>query len=76
LEQLSWVVPSRWAYAIGGATMDVGRLPHPVNDPLWHHDATTWIADVLLGCALTLLLVGVTGVLLRRHDPPRRRTAG
>jgi ABC-type multidrug transport system ATPase subunit/pSer/pThr/pTyr-binding forkhead associated (FHA) protein len=76
LEQLSWVVPSRWAYAIGGATMDAGRLPPPVNDPLWHHDPTTWIADLLLGCALTLLLVGVTGVLLRRHDPPRRRTAG
>ncbi|MCW2718711.1 ATP-binding cassette domain-containing protein, partial [Pseudonocardia sp.] len=36
LEQLAWLMPARWGYALGGATIDVGRIPLTTDDPLWH----------------------------------------
>jgi hypothetical protein len=44
------------------------------DNPLWHHDAFTWIADGLALATLTVILVIVTGLLVRRLDPQRART--
>jgi hypothetical protein len=73
LEQLSWAVPSRWAYAMGAVTMDL-RVTQPLtDDPLWRHSATTWLADALVLGGMVLLLIVVVGMVLRRHEPRRRR---
>jgi ABC-type multidrug transport system ATPase subunit len=76
LEQVAWLMPSRWAIGAAGATLDLGHLMPPWDqakpdnlDPLWEHSASQWGFDmaILLGIAL------VCGVLvlrlLRRHEP-------
>jgi hypothetical protein len=53
LAQLSWIVPSRWGYAMGASTANVRALvPSAAQDALWAHDATTWIRSVLVLAAL------------------------
>ena len=73
LEQLSWAVPSRWAYAMGAVTMDLRVTQPSTDDPLWRHSATTWLADVLVLGGMVLLLVVLVGMVLGRHEPRRRR---
>ncbi|MGR6963350.1 FHA domain-containing protein [Geodermatophilus sp. URMC 61] len=73
LEQLSWAVPSRWAYAMGAVTMDLRVTQPTTDDPLWRHSATTWLADALVLGGMVLLLVVLVGIVLRRHEPRRRR---
>lgn len=76
LEQFAWLMPSRWAIAGAGSTIDLAHLMPPWDpespgdlDPLWDHSVAQW------GFNLTvLLLIGVLcGVavarLLRRHEP-------
>jgi energy-coupling factor transporter ATP-binding protein EcfA2 len=75
LEQVSWAVPTRWAYAMGASTGDFSKLPPSSTDWLWRHDATSWIVDLCALDVLTLVLIGVTALLLRRLDPRRRPTA-
>jgi ABC-type transport system involved in multi-copper enzyme maturation permease subunit len=74
LDQLSWLVPSRWAYAMGAITM---KLPtaNQHDDLLWRHSRTTWVADVIVLAGLSLILVILVGVGMRRHEPRRRRSA-
>jgi len=72
LEQLSWLVPTRWAYAMSAATVDLNRLPTSKVNSSWNHTVETWtIATFALG-AIGLALILVTAVLLRRRDPNRR----
>jgi ABC-type multidrug transport system ATPase subunit len=76
LAQVSWAVPTRWAYAMAASTGDFSKLPPTRTDWLWRHDATSWIVDAAALGALTLVLIGVTALLLRRLDPHRRKPAG
>jgi hypothetical protein len=71
LEQLSWLVPAQWAYAMGIST---ANLSLPATSALWRHDPLIWIADASALAALAITLVIVTGLLLRRIDPQRVRT--
>ncbi|MFE3603760.1 FHA domain-containing protein [Streptomyces sp. NPDC059096] len=76
LEQLAWLMPSRWAIAGAGTTLDLSHLmaPWDVNDPtnldpLWEHAAGQWVMNISV-----LLLIGVAcgfavARLLRRHEP-------
>ncbi|WP_250550580.1 ATP-binding cassette domain-containing protein [Pseudonocardia sp. H11422] len=75
LEQLAWAVPARWAYGMGTVTIDQVRVPTSDTDPLLRHEPVTLVADALVLGGLTLLLVVLVGLLLRRFDPPRRRPA-
>ena len=53
LAQLSWIVPSRWGYAMGASTANVRALvPSATQDALWVHDGPTWIRSVLVLAAL------------------------
>ncbi|MGW7430519.1 FHA domain-containing protein [Streptomyces sp. NPDC054861] len=76
LEQFAWLMPSRWAIAAAGSTLDLAHLmppwdhKNPTNlDPLWDHTVGQW------GFNLTvLLLIGIAcgfavARLLRRHEP-------
>ncbi|MET7620615.1 FHA domain-containing protein [Streptomyces sp. NPDC005408] len=76
LEQFAWLMPSRWAIAGAGATLDLSHLMPPWDpnkptdlDPLWEHSAGQWGMNITV-----LLVIGVIcGVavarLLRRHEP-------
>lgn len=76
LEQFAWLMPSRWAIAATGATLDLGHLMPPWDqknpdnlDPLWEHTAGQWGLNVTI-----LLLIGIAcgfavARLLRRHEP-------
>lgn len=67
LEQLSWFVPARWAFAMAAATINLNSPGS--SDPLWDHTASVWLQDGLMLAVLTISLLGVTGLLLKRLDP-------
>jgi len=73
LEQLAWLVPSRWAFAMGAVTADLNLTARDGPDPLWTHDAAHYLLGAGVLAGMGLLLVIVTGVVLRRLDPVRRR---
>jgi ABC transport system ATP-binding/permease protein len=72
LEQLAWLVPSRWAFAMGASTADMNVL-RAEPDPLWEHEAARYVLAVLVLVTLVGVLVGLTALLLRRLDPVRAR---
>ncbi|MEV7091100.1 FHA domain-containing protein [Streptomyces sp. NPDC093085] len=76
LEQVAWLMPSRWAIAGAGTTLDLAHLMAPWDmkdptnlDPLWTHSAGQWFMNITV-----LLVIGVAcgfavARLLRRHEP-------
>ncbi|MGI5125324.1 FHA domain-containing protein [Pseudonocardia sp. CA-107938] len=76
LGQLSWLIPARWGFAMGASTMAIPTgpefVPYSDNDPLWDHDAETWLFDLAALGAVAVLFVVLTGLLLRRLEPRRR----
>ena len=50
LEQIAWLSPSRWGFAAPASTADLTRIMPPVPgtkpDPLWLHNAHTWLKDM------------------------------
>ncbi|WP_418955443.1 FHA domain-containing protein [Streptomyces tritici] len=71
VEQLAWLVPSRWAFAAMGATIDIGKVApnEKTTDPLMDHTAAAWLFDMGMLVALCLVLGFVVARLLRRHEP-------
>ncbi|MCC9312415.1 ATP-binding cassette domain-containing protein [Kitasatospora sp. RB6PN24] len=78
LEQLSWLVPSRWAMAAMAATVDL-RTIAPGNslaaDPLFRHSAGVWLLSAGMLLVLSLAYGLLVYWLLRRIEPAvmRRR---
>ncbi|WP_219471833.1 FHA domain-containing protein [Nonomuraea rhizosphaerae] len=72
MEQLSWLVPARWALAALAGTLDVGQLiPHISDppDPLWKQDFGTWILDMGVLALLAVVCSFLVARMLRRHEP-------
>ncbi|WP_369142510.1 FHA domain-containing protein [Streptomyces sp. R44] len=71
LEQLAWLVPSRWAFAAMGATIDIGKIApsEKTADPLMRHTAEAWLFDMGMMVVLCLVLGLMVARLLRRHEP-------
>ncbi|MFE0644435.1 FHA domain-containing protein [Streptomyces sp. NPDC058877] len=71
LEQLAWLVPSRWAFAAMGATIDIGTTApsEKTADPLMQHTAGAWLVDMGVLVVLCLVLGLIVARLLRRHEP-------
>ncbi|WP_328946487.1 FHA domain-containing protein [Streptomyces sp. NBC_00250] len=71
LEQLAWLVPSRWAFAAMGATIDIGQVApsDKTADPLMEHTAAAWLFDMGMMVVLCLVLGLLVARLLRRHEP-------
>ncbi|MER7171141.1 ABC transporter ATP-binding protein/permease [Streptomyces mesophilus] len=74
VNQLSFLMPSRWAVAASGSTLDLNTLfPNEddptLKDPLWEPETATWLLD--MGCliAIGVVLGFVVARLLRRHEP-------
>ncbi|MEU2544252.1 FHA domain-containing protein [Streptomyces roseolus] len=71
LEQLAWLVPSRWAFAAMGATIDIGAVApsEKTTDPLMDHTAAAWLFDMGMLVVLCVVLGVAVSRLLRRHEP-------
>ncbi|MCS0637237.1 FHA domain-containing protein [Streptomyces sp. LP05-1] len=76
LEQFAWLMPSRWAIAGAGATLDLAHLMPPWDpknptdlDPLWKHTAGQWGLNVGVLLFLGVLCGFAVARLLRRHEP-------
>ncbi|BCJ74051.1 hypothetical protein CS0771_35950 [Catellatospora sp. IY07-71] len=72
MEIISWIFPTRWGFAAGAATIDMGAmLPKSYQDPLWGHTAENWIKYMVLMGVQMVVLIGLTRLALRRHEPGR-----
>ncbi|OLZ73609.1 ABC transporter ATP-binding protein [Streptomyces sp. IMTB 2501] len=71
LEQLSWLVPSRWALGAMAGTVGLPRIvPGELTaDPLFRHSAGVWLLDLGMLVVLCVLDGFAVARLLRRHEP-------
>ncbi|MEV6959933.1 FHA domain-containing protein [Streptomyces sp. NPDC051207] len=71
LEQLSWLVPSRWALGAMAGTVELARIvPGELTaDPLFRHSAGMWLLNVGMLLVLSAVLAFLVSRLLRRHEP-------
>ncbi|MER6455506.1 MULTISPECIES: ABC transporter ATP-binding protein/permease [unclassified Streptomyces] len=79
LEQLSWLVPSRWALGAMAGTVGLSRkVPGDLTaDPLFRHSTGVWLLDLGMLLVLSALYGFAVARLLRRHEPAvmRKRAA-
>lgn len=74
LEQLSWFLPSRWAYAAAAVTTNLRDIQLvEVKDDLWQHDAQHWLAAMGILLLQVAVLVVITRVMLLFNEPSRRK---
>ncbi|MFD9563013.1 FHA domain-containing protein [Streptomyces sp. NPDC059994] len=76
LEQFAWLMPSRWAIAGAGTTLDLAHLMPPWDqnnptdlDPLWKHSVAQWGINITVLIALGVICGFAVARLLRRHEP-------
>ncbi|MCQ4083365.1 FHA domain-containing protein [Streptomyces sp. RB6PN25] len=72
IEQVAWLMPSRWAMAALGTTAQLNTLMpwDPTNtDALWDHNAGTWFLDVFALVVMSVICGFAVARLLRRHEP-------
>jgi ABC transport system ATP-binding/permease protein len=76
LQQFAYVVPGRWGFAAVASTSDLNHLvPRgsvPI-DPLWQHQASTWLTDMGAMIALSIVFVLIAWWRLNRLSPGRRK---
>jgi ABC transport system ATP-binding/permease protein len=75
LEQLAWLSPSRWAYAMAASTIDLNDLRRTMGadqDPMWDYTTSSWLIAAGACAAQALVLVVLLGIRLRRLDPQRK----
>jgi ABC transport system ATP-binding/permease protein len=71
LEQLSWLVPSRWALGAMAGTVGLARIvPGDLTgDPLFKHSTGVWLLNVAMLVVLSAAFGYLVSRLLRRHEP-------
>jgi ABC transport system ATP-binding/permease protein len=73
VEQLAWISPSRWGFGAVASTANLNMLqPEQKPDPVWTHDASTWLTDMGLLILLAVVYACITYWLLKRAKPGRR----
>jgi ABC transport system ATP-binding/permease protein len=75
LEQLAWLSPSRWAYAMAASTVDLNDLRRTAGgdeDPMWDYKASSWLIAAGACAVQALVLVILLAIRLRRLDPQRK----
>jgi ABC transport system ATP-binding/permease protein len=77
LAQLSWLAPARWGFGAVASTVDLTRIT-PMSaalaaDPLWKHQASTWLTDMVAAIALAVVFSLIAWWRLNRLSPGRRR---
>lgn len=75
IEQFAWLMPSRWAVAGMGNTVQLNvLLPWNPKDPddydgLWENELGTWLMNMGVLLTMTVLCGFVVARFLRRHEP-------
>ncbi|WP_327596319.1 FHA domain-containing protein [Streptomyces chartreusis] len=71
LEQLSWLVPSRWALGAMAGTVELSRIvPGDLTgDPLFEHSAGVWLFNIAMLVVLSVVFGFLVSRLLRRREP-------
>ncbi|WP_225100734.1 FHA domain-containing protein [Streptomyces sp. CoH27] len=74
VNEFSYLMPSRWAVAAAGATLDFNNIaPNTDNpsstDPLWNHTGGAWTLDMVALIALGVICGFFVARFLRRHEP-------
>ncbi|MFC7886127.1 FHA domain-containing protein [Streptomyces sp. NPDC057376] len=73
VNQFSYLMPSRWAVAAAGATLDFNKISPPEKgaevDPLWEHTVGAWAMDMAALIALGVICGFFVARFLRRHEP-------
>ncbi|MFF5575211.1 ABC transporter ATP-binding protein/permease [Streptomyces luteogriseus] len=73
VNQFSFLMPSRWAVAASGATLDFNKISPPETagdtDPLWEHTVGAWAMDMGALLVLGVLCGFFVARFLRRHEP-------
>ncbi|MEU9099892.1 FHA domain-containing protein [Streptomyces sp. NPDC048361] len=71
VEQLAWLVPSRWALGAMAGTIGLGRIvPGDLTtDPLFQHSAGVWLLNMGMLVVLSAVFGYAVARLLRRHEP-------
>ncbi|MGW7267334.1 FHA domain-containing protein [Streptomyces sp. NPDC054842] len=74
VNQFSYLMPSRWAVAAAGATLDFNNISPNTDDPsstdpLWDHTAAAWGMDMVALLVLGALCGFFVARFLRRHEP-------
>ncbi|MEU4092161.1 FHA domain-containing protein [Streptomyces sp. NPDC026673] len=71
LEQLAWLVPSRWALGAMAATLDLHAITpgNVTSDPLFRSVPSMWLLDMGMLVVLSAAFGLVVARLLRRQEP-------
>lgn len=71
VEQLAWLVPSRWALGAMAGTIGLGKIvPGELTaDPLFAHSAGVWLINMGMLVVLSVVFGYAVARLLRRHEP-------
>ncbi|GGV70690.1 FHA domain-containing protein [Streptomyces massasporeus] len=73
VNQFSFLMPSRWAVAASGATLDFNKISPPETagdtDPLWEHTVGAWAMDMGALLVLGVICGFFVARFLRRHEP-------
>ncbi|MGW2299170.1 FHA domain-containing protein [Streptomyces violaceorubidus] len=73
VNQFSYLMPSRWAVAAAGATLDFNKVSPPEKgaeaDPLWEHTVGAWGMDMAALIVLGVICGFFVARFLRRHEP-------
>src|SRR5215468_2012932 len=76
LEQIAWLSPSRWGYALTASTSNLNKIfpPGPGNpvDHLWDHTSRQWLINMIALAALGVLFAFLAWWRLVRQGPARR----
>lgn len=75
LEQLAWLSPSRWAYAMAASTIDLNDLRRTAGgdeDPMWDYAPSSWWMAAGACAAQVIVLVILLAVRLKQLDPQRK----
>jgi ABC-type multidrug transport system ATPase subunit len=76
LQQISWLSPSRWGYALTASTSNLNVIMPPApgspTDPLWAHTPQAWLIDMAALILLGVIFAMLTWWRLIRQGPGRR----
>ncbi|MFJ4580018.1 ABC transporter ATP-binding protein/permease [Streptomyces echinatus] len=74
VNEFSYLMPSRWAVAAAGATLDFNNIAPNTDDPgstdpLWDHAASAWGLNMVALIVLGVVCGFLVSRFLRRHEP-------
>jgi len=74
LEQVAWLSPSRWGYALTASTSNLNKIfpPSGTVDHLWDHTGHQWLINMAALAVLGLLFAFLAWWQLLRQGPARR----